>query len=136
MRVVINKCFGGFSLSPAALLWLYKHGFRANATLAKDYYNESGELTAKLRKWRKYRKTGKRGGFAPVVFSPDEKLVLTNNLGCRSEPLLVECVKALKEKANGDHAKLKIVEIPDDVEYTIEEYDGQEHIAEKHRTWD
>jgi hypothetical protein len=30
---------------------------------------------------------------------------------------------------------LEIVEIPDDVEYTIEEYDGLEHIAEKHRTW-
>jgi len=30
---------------------------------------------------------------------------------------------------------LAIVEIPDDVEYTIEEYDGNEHVAEAHRTW-
>ena len=27
------------------------------------------------------------------------------------------------------------VEIPDDVEWQIEEYDGTEHISEKHRTW-
>jgi len=37
--------------------------------------------------------------------------------------------------ADGDHAELKVVEIPDDVEYLIEEYDGLEHIAEAHRTW-
>ena len=32
-------------------------------------------------------------------------------------------------------AKLKIVEIPDDVEWIIEEYDGKEWIAEDHRRW-
>ena len=34
-------------------------------------------------------------------------------------------------EANGDHAKLKIVEIPADVEWQIDEYDGTEWIAEK-----
>lgn len=29
----------------------------------------------------------------------------------------------------------KIVEIPDDVQWTIEEYDGIEWVAEKHRVW-
>jgi len=39
------------------------------------------------------------------------------------------------EVASGKYAKLKIVEIPIFTEYTIEEYDGMEHIAEKHKTW-
>jgi len=30
---------------------------------------------------------------------------------------------------------LKIVDIPDGVEWEIEEYDGMEWVAEKHRTW-
>jgi len=44
-------------------------------------------------------------------------------------------VEELGEKANGQCADLKIVEIPDDVEYEIEEYDGVEWVAENHRTW-
>jgi len=39
------------------------------------------------------------------------------------------------DKAKGDHAELKVVEIPDDVNYIVEEYDGLEQIAEQHRTW-
>ena len=39
------------------------------------------------------------------------------------------------EKANGNHADLKIVEIPANVEWQIDEYDGAEWVSEKHRTW-
>ena len=53
----------------------------------------------------------------------------------RDDPKLVEAVEQLGEKANGNYAKLKIVEIPADVEWDIQEYDGSEWIAEKHRTW-
>ena len=40
-------------------------------------------------------------------------------------------------KADGkvNKSELEIIEIPDDIEFTIEEYDGAEWIAEKHRTW-
>lgn len=54
----------------------------------------------------------------------------------RNDPKLIECVKKLDKKANGRYAKLKIVEIPDDVEWEIDEYDGVEWVAEKHRRWD
>jgi hypothetical protein len=37
--------------------------------------------------------------------------------------------------ANGMYSKLKIVEIPGDVDWEIGEYDGNEWVAEKHRTW-
>ena len=38
-------------------------------------------------------------------------------------------------EASGRFAALKVVEIPDDVEWTVEEYDGNEWVAEIHRTW-
>lgn len=48
---------------------------------------------------------------------------------------LVRIVEEMGVKAGSAHSQLKVVEIPDDVDWQIEEYDGCEHIAEKHRTW-
>ena len=53
----------------------------------------------------------------------------------RADPLLVQVVEELGAEANGDSAKLEVVEIPDRVEYTVEEHDGIESIHEKHRVW-
>ena len=53
----------------------------------------------------------------------------------RDDPYLIEVVKRLGAKANGPHASLKIVEIPADVSWHIAEYDGNEWVAEDHRTW-
>ncbi len=53
----------------------------------------------------------------------------------RDDPYLIKIVRDLGMAANGVHANLKIVEIPPDVEWQIEEYDGNEWVAEKHRTW-
>jgi hypothetical protein len=53
----------------------------------------------------------------------------------RADPLLVRVVEELGEEANGSFAKLKVVEIPDGVDYQIDDYDGVESIHEKHRSW-
>lgn len=53
----------------------------------------------------------------------------------RDDPYLVQIVRELGMAANGRHANLKIVEIPGDVDWLIQEYDGAEWIAETHRTW-
>ena len=53
----------------------------------------------------------------------------------RDDPILVSIVREMGAEANGNYAKLKIVEVPYGVEWTIAEYDGYEWVAEKHRTW-
>lgn len=53
----------------------------------------------------------------------------------RDDPYLVKTVLELGEAANGKYARLKVVTIPDDVAWTICEYDGCEWVAEAHRTW-
>ena len=53
----------------------------------------------------------------------------------RSNPLLVEAVQKLGAKANGLYTTLKIVEIPDDVEWRVDTVNGKEIIREKHRIW-
>ena len=53
----------------------------------------------------------------------------------RADPILVQIIEEDAERYGGGRARLKVVEIPDDVEWFIHDYDGVEHIAEKHRTW-
>lgn len=54
----------------------------------------------------------------------------------RTCPILVEMVeRMMSDTINDSFSSLKVVEIPDDVEWQIEEYDGAEWVAEKHRTW-
>ena len=81
------------------------------------------------------------GGFglskeALALFNERSGTVVTYDIEIkRDNPILVEIVEQLGESANTRFSQLKVVEIPDDVEWGIEEYDGDEYIAEKHRTW-
>jgi hypothetical protein len=81
------------------------------------------------------------GGFglskeALALFNERTGTVITYDFEIkRNDPILVEIVEQLGEAAGGFFSALKVVEIPDDVEWGIEEYDGNEWIAEKHRTW-
>jgi len=53
----------------------------------------------------------------------------------RNDPALIQCIETLGSAASGRYSDIKIVEIPSDVDWYIEEYDGLEHVAERHRTW-
>jgi len=58
----------------------------------------------------------------------------------RDDPHLLAVVDALgTEACSGTFSRLAIVEIPEDVaheeRWTVQDYDGQEWVAEKHRTW-
>lgn len=53
----------------------------------------------------------------------------------RHDLILVSTVLMLGERADGPYSRLKVIDIPDDIEYVIQEYDGKEWIAEAHRTW-
>lgn len=112
MKVVINGCYGGFSLSDEAFeLYLERKGLKFRkeksehfSLIGYDYYSENG------------------------FYLGDRDIE-------RNDPVLVGVVEELGEKANGRCASLKVVEIPDEVEWTICEYDGNEWVAEAHRTW-
>ena len=88
MKIVVNICYGGFSLSQEAENFLMeKYGVKCNEV-------------------------------------------------DRNDPRLVNCVETLGGSvAGGTFSVLDIIEIPDDVEWEIDEYDGYEHVTEKHRTW-
>ncbi len=54
----------------------------------------------------------------------------------RNNPVLIAVVEELgAAKASGSYSALKVVEIPDDVEWMIDSVNGDESVVEKHRTW-
>jgi hypothetical protein len=53
----------------------------------------------------------------------------------RDDPVLIAVIEYLGEDAAGKCSTLTIVDVPDDVQWHIHEYDGWEHVAENHRTW-
>jgi len=53
----------------------------------------------------------------------------------RLNPELIKCIEELGEKANGFCSELKIIEIPDNIDWYIESQLGVESIHEKHRMW-
>jgi hypothetical protein len=115
MKIVINKKYGNFSLSEEAILFYGdKKGLNIIAKqdeVIKDlnhyYLNEEKEENS-FCEW---------------------------NIK-RNDPVLVEVVEQLGDLANTRHTRLKVVEVPDDVEWYIHDYDGIESVYEKHRIWD
>ena len=53
----------------------------------------------------------------------------------RTDPKLVEVVEQLGAEAGDSMAKLKVVEIPDGIEWEVVDYDGWERVHEVHRSW-
>ena len=111
MKIVINKCYGGFGLSHAAIM---RYGELKGINLVTDENSRFRDVYVDTIKNENY-------------FSEHEIE--------RNDSVLVQVVEELGEKASGPHAELKVVEIPDDVKWKIDEYDGSEWVAEQHRTW-
>jgi len=127
-KIVINTRYGGFGLSDAA----YEH-------LATQYRIPVVAYDEKVLDGPReviYDRSLTNG-----LFDDEEHVKVygrywdawTNSK--RDDPRLVAAVEALGARANGRCAALAVIEIPDNIDWKIEEYDGLEHIAEAHRTW-
>lgn len=112
MKIVVNRCYGRFSLSEAACrAYAEAKGFEIY-----DY---------------------QYGGWAYTKPASDrtDSFVWRSDDIPRDDKTLVDIVERMGPAANGLAVKLEVVEIPDDVDWQIEDDDGREWVAEKHRTW-
>lgn len=104
-KIVYNACYGGFSLSDEAIrIYLDLKGLKYNAELREYGYTH-------------YEVEG-----IPDFYDREID---------RADPILVEVVEKLGDKANGSCAKLRIEELPKGTLYRINEYDGYESIETK-----
>ena len=113
-EIVINRCYGGFSLSRKAFLRLRE--LQQKDALDEPDWGEPWGDGSGVRK-----SFGGSGSFCRDI--------------ARNDPLLVQVIKELDTGADGRYSELKIIEIPNDMEWIVDEYDGLEWVAEKHQTW-
>jgi hypothetical protein len=118
-KIVINSCYGGFGLSGAAMrLYAQKKGLdfyvwqdpKYKSDMFKQYFTADPSGMTKI-----------EGDFHCKYGFWDRDID-------RTDPVLVEVVEELGEKANGFAAELKVVDIPKGTLYRIDEYDGLESI--------
>lgn len=139
MKVVINKCYGGFGLSHEAQLRYLELAGKKVWVMSQEHEALLGPLYSLVapeqrlndtHNWHEMtideRKEYNRKYSEQTFNDSDLK---------RDDPLLVRVVEEMGGGANGRSSSLKIVEIPDGVEWEIEEYDGNEWVSEAHRTW-
>jgi len=131
MKVVINNCHGGFGLSDEAIeryidlrgLCLYKD---VNSTWKTISY-----YTVPVAEFEESHQQDKKTG----DYVKSNALCWSEYDIERNDPLLIQVVEEMGENVNTRFSELKVVEIPDDVAWHIQEYDGLEWVAENHRTW-
>ena len=133
MKILVNKCYGGFSLSHEAIM-------RYAELKGIVIYTITETETHGKFKYCKYDKNDLWGVY--YITKPLKKdgqyekdSWFSHHEIERNDPILVQVIEELGSGANGRFANLNIVEIPDDIEWEIEEYDGQEWVSESHMTW-
>lgn len=141
-KVILNKCYGGFDVSDKGYqLYAKKKGlelFRYEMVLNNSHSD-----------WQ-YRKLGKdeeQNGLTVNYFTKDlgdiveisdenwNKYSLCLRDNHREDSILIEVIEELGEEASGRFGNLVVVEIPDDLDYVIDEYDGIETLHERVQEW-
>lgn len=149
MKTVINRCYGGFGVSPLALKELVKRGAACIKQMTPKYYYGGEDENDKMKdRWEEsweddfadYKDIGDGFLAHPSGFNVFKDGILydiedRHTPSLRGDVDLVKVVEFLGDKSFGSCAKLKIVEIPDGIEWEIDEYDGMEQIREVHRSW-
>lgn len=134
MKVILNKCFGGFSPSHEAYeLYAKKKGIKLFT------YDLAPDLS--------YKRTDKKDGIfityatrdcgdAPKIDDFDwNNDILHLNSSYREDPVLIEVVEELGERASSYVSDLRIVNIPDGMDYVIDDYDGVETLHARVQEW-
>lgn len=142
MKIAINRCYGGFSLSDKAIEMIMKRkGLECHRYICTKYYSRDG-----VNEYIKVIPNNSKCDSTHIYY-------LTKDLGKtidklpkkyywyydskleRTDEDLIAVIEELGADVNGSFGNIRIVEIPDDVDWEIDDYDGMETIEEVHRSW-
>lgn len=125
-KIVYNACYGGFGLSHEAVLRY------AELKGIKLYHEvQFGMHTYYLipvEEYNRIRAKEEAKPIAPGRFKESNAAFFSAISIERDDPILVQVVEELGDRANGRYANLMVEYIPAGTLYRIEEYDGYESI--------
>lgn len=141
MKVILNKCYGGFHPSVEAYrLYAKKKGIEVYPYkmdhvfgLSRVRYKKADDCENNDY-WVQYF-TKDLGDNVEIGNDDYEKYALDLRDDYRDDLVLVEVVEELGDKASSKVSHLVVVEIPDGMEYVIDDYDGVETLHQKVREW-
>jgi hypothetical protein len=140
MKIAVNRCYGGFGLSNIAIELYAKKKYGKKVCFYTDEIihgvyrkvDRDSDVDLLFPLLKDCGDTIKQDELSAQLRS--ENWIDDDSIE-RNDPFLIETIEELGTKASGKYAYIVIVEIPDDVDWEIVEYDGHEHVAEVHRTW-
>ena len=137
MKIVLNKCYGGFGLSHVAKMELFKK--RGIEVFPYIYKWDGGEVSYERYSLDKldnslmtsityFQKDPKIDSFIEEANEKSEyaPIYLDFDYEDRGNEDLVEVVEKLGELAGGRFSELRVVDIPNGASYEISDYDGIE----------
>jgi hypothetical protein len=135
MKVILNKCYGGFSVSNEAYMkYAEKSGIKLYCYGPAEKPNVYTKIdSSDMDVWYTFFKKD----FGDIVRVDDVEWneYLRLDRESRTDPILIEVVEELGEKANTNFSHLVVVDIPDGLDYVIDEYDGYETLHERVQEW-
>jgi len=134
MKIVINKCFGGFSISKKCAEYMAKRGNKKAIEELKEW-NQRREWIEYYKKNGEFPKDASGIEFLKIEAKYQKEPTFYGYYYDRDDKDLINAVDDLGKEASGEWASLKVVEIPDGVQWEIDDYDGLESIHEKHNCW-
>ena len=140
MKIAINKCYGGFSLSDKAIEMIMKRKglncYRYKQTKFRysdgvDEYTRIDDNEPEPSSFMNYSTTDLGKKVEKIAY---ENLWYYGELK-RTDNDLISVIEDLGDEASGRYGSVKVIETPDDIDWEIDDYDGWESIHEKHRVW-
>jgi len=150
MKIVINSDFGGFGVSTDVLKKLVlKNAKCIKSFTPKHYYGGDSDNYLRASEWeQKWNEDFEEffdigDGFKANKMESNVykdgmlySLKDISDIEVRTDSDLIEIIEQVGAKnASASLAALKVVEIPDGIEFKIDDYDGCETIHEVHRSW-